>query len=60
MDLKGRYQEKAEELAEELHGVDFYSLPDEIQFEVYRKAEVEVHENMIAGAETLLDRQRGM
>ena len=47
-DLKGMYQEKAQELAERDYGeeIDFYDLPNSIQSKLYGEAEILVHEGL--------------
>lgn len=46
MDMKEKYQSMAEEMAREQYRMDFYSLPDYLQYEVYNKAIVEVNDQI--------------
>ena len=48
MDLKEKYQEKAEELAEEEHGNGFYALPEKLQSQLYDRARILVHDDLMA------------
>lgn len=48
-------QEKAEEIAMEEHNKDFYNLSDELQEEVYKKAEEEYEQEVADNAESRLD-----
>ena len=58
-DVKGRYQDKAEELAIERYDNDFYSLPDNKQLELYNEAMVIVTDALVTEAEALRDAKEG-
>ena len=54
-DYKYGIQLLAEQIAEDEHGCDFYSLPDDTQFAVYTRAEQQYWESKAAAAEALND-----
>ena len=56
MDIKGMYQDKAEEIAEERYNKDYYSLMPNLQLEVYNDAMLDVHDNLAAQADMMNDR----
>lgn len=55
MDLKGMYQERADEIADERFGKDFYELDEESQYLIYNEAMVWVNEELICSADSLRD-----
>lgn len=59
MDIKGAYQDKAEEIAIEEYKQDFYDLPQDIQLDVFNRAMEEVNERLMDQAENLRDRLEG-
>ena len=59
-DLKGMYQEKAEELADQVHGVDFHDLSDEQQGIIYQRAMESVDDKLSDQADSLIDMSRGL
>ena len=52
-DIKDRYQEKAEELADTEYGMDFYDLPEGLRLEVYGRAVELVHDDLASEADSL-------
>lgn len=56
MDIKGMYQEEAENIAYVVFGVEFYDLTKEQQQIVYSKAIEEVHDKLAGQADMLRDR----
>ena len=57
-DLKYSYSVKADEIAYERYGMDFYDLTDDQQMEVWGEAEQEVIDDQISDAENILDEMR--
>lgn len=53
MDIKEKYQLKAEELAQEIYGVDFYSLSEEIRLTIFNDAIRQVNEDLMDRADVL-------
>ena len=53
IDLKGRYQEKAEDMAFSHFGLEFDELPDTLQYLVYEKAMLWVDEDLMNQADNL-------
>lgn len=51
IDLKEQYQERADELAEELYGVEFYDLTEAQKDEIWAQAEQDVIDNNVERAE---------
>lgn len=51
VDIKGLYQEKADELAQEEHNAEFYDLPDATQIALYSKAMELVNDNLTVQAD---------
>jgi len=54
------YQEKAEELADQVHGVDFHDLSDEQQGIIYQRAMESVDDKLSDQADSLIDMSRGL
>lgn len=50
-DYKMEIQERAEQLAEDTYGMDFYKLSDALQYEVYCAAMGDWTDNMLAAAD---------
>lgn len=53
IDLKDMYQEKAEDLAEQRFGKDFYDLDDQTQNIIYNEAIVLVDDSLILRADSM-------
>lgn len=58
MDYKAEIQEFAEQMADELHGKDFYSLPQDEQQRVYDRAYQTWCDKLTARAEWESERRR--
>ena len=58
MDLKEMYCERADELAEQIYGKEFYDLPDDIQDKVWLMAERGVVEDCADYADFLRDKSK--
>ena len=57
-DYKYEMQMIAEEKAEEEYGMDYYDLPADVQYNVFRSAEEEYFERQAHGADLMRDRMR--
>lgn len=51
IDLKGLYQAKSEELAQEKYALEFYDLPEKTQLVIYELAMELVNDTLISQAE---------
>jgi len=49
-------QSRAEQLAEEQYGEDFYNLPDNLQIEIWNKAEADYHDREADRIDAAYDR----
>jgi len=49
-DLKAMYQRRADELAQERFGKDFYDLTEEQQYKIFGDAEIEIMEEQLENA----------
>ena len=58
IDIKEQYSIRAEELAYERFGKEFYDLTDEQQLKVYGDAEQDVWDDLMTDAENQLDEMR--
>jgi len=56
MDYKDWIQNRAEELAEEQYDRDFYDLPDNLQIEVWNRAEADYHDHEADKIDAAYDR----
>ena len=57
-DLKQQVQEKADQIADERYGVEFYELSDEVQNQIYTEALEEVNNDMANLGDYLIDLER--
>jgi len=57
-DLKGMYQEKADEIADERFGKDFYDLNEKCQLCIYNEAMQEVTDRLVMQAEMIVEANR--
>jgi len=55
MDIKGMYQDKAEELADSMYGLEFYALGEVEQAQVYTMAIDIVNDSIATTADALLE-----
>lgn len=53
MDIKGMYQNKAEEIADTRFDKDFYDLSEEQQSQIYGEAITQVNEELVCSADNL-------
>jgi len=56
MDYKDWIQNRAEELAEEQYGRDFYDLSDTLQIGIWNRAEADYHDREADRVDTAYDR----
>jgi len=54
-DVKDMTQTRADEIAEQRYGRDFYELPKQVQFKVWHEAEAAVRDEIATEADAIFD-----